>query len=82
MYDVIYLRVTDTALDGSATSTIHSVKADWKQPEVVHTERYEPVTEAQARIENPALFGISPPITGENIDKQIAELQALSNPQK
>ena len=82
MFDIIYLRVTDTNLDGSASSTIHSVPSDWKEPEVLHTEKYQIITEVEARTEHPAMFGITPPQTGDAIDKQIAELQALRSPKK
>ena len=57
--EVKFLRVTDTDLDGDKTVSIHSVGADWTEPEFKHTEKYEVITEADARKANPALFGIT-----------------------
>lgn len=55
--EVKFLRVTDIDLDGDKTVTVHSVGADWAEPEFKHTEKYEVITEAEARKGNPALFG-------------------------
>ena len=52
-----FLRVTDTDLDGDKTISIHSVDSGWTEPEFKHSEKYEVITEAEARKGNPALFG-------------------------
>lgn len=54
--EIMFLRVTDTDLDGDKTIAIHSVVAGWTEPEFKHTEKYEIITEAEARKGNPALF--------------------------
>ena len=85
--EVKFIRVTDTDLDGDETVTIHSVGANWTQPNVERTETYQVITEDEARAESPALFGIvsdaaPAELTIEELEAQVAEVQAALESRK
>ncbi|MEO6116007.1 MAG: hypothetical protein ABIP33_06445 [Pseudolysinimonas sp.] len=76
-----YVKVTDGEdEDGNPINVgYHSVPGDYRLPRASEGESYSFVSEAEAREHHPALFGIAPeadPLTDEDIQEQIAVLQA------
>jgi len=76
-----YLEVTDEFDPRGTQRGIHTVDGDAPLPASTPGTTFRWITEDEARAAHPALFGTPAPTAPDDMADQIAELQALVNPE-